>query len=52
MHTKPPQEEEKTTFEKFEDEVKGTLFSVLYVLLKDDQTTFTTLLIMQLIDFF
>ena len=29
---------EKTSFEKFEDEIKTTIFNVLYVLLKDDET--------------
>ena len=32
-------EQEKTAFEKFEEEIKGTIFNVLYVLLKDDATS-------------
>ena len=36
MNTNPDLEREKTSFEKFEDEVKLTIFNVLYVLLKDE----------------
>jgi hypothetical protein len=32
-------EAEKSSFEKMEEEVKGTIFNVLYVLLKDDETS-------------
>ena len=32
-------EEEKNAVEKFEEEFKGTIFNVLYVLLKDDETS-------------
>ena len=35
----PEKEEEKNGLEKFEDEFKGTIFNVLYVLLKDDETS-------------
>ena len=31
-----PQNDEKSTFEKLEDEVRLTIFNVLYVLLKDE----------------
>ena len=32
-------EQEKAGFEKFEDDLKSTIFNVLYVLLKDDETS-------------
>jgi hypothetical protein len=32
-------EEEKNAVERFEEEFKGTIFNVLYVLLKDDETS-------------
>ena len=35
----PIEEREKSSYEKFEDEVKSTIFNVLYVLLKDDETS-------------
>jgi hypothetical protein len=44
-------EMEKTAFEKFEDEVKGTIFNVLYVLLKDDETSHWKHIVEILIDF-
>ena len=30
----------KTAFEKFEEEIKTSIFDVLFVLLKDEETTF------------
>ncbi len=32
-------EEDKNGLERLEDEFKGTIFNVLYVLLKDDETS-------------
>ena len=48
---KQNQEAEKSTFEKFEDEVKTTIFNVLYVLLKDDETAHWKHIAMVLSDF-
>ena len=42
---------EKSSFEKFEDEVKTTIFNVLYVLLKDDETAPWKIIAMVLSDF-
>lgn len=42
---------EKTGFEKFEDDLKGTIFNVLYVLLKDDETSHWKHILEILIDF-
>jgi hypothetical protein len=44
-------EENKTAFEKFEDELKGTIFNVLYVLLKDDETSHWKHIILILFDY-
>lgn len=44
-------EKEKTAFEKFEDEIKGTIFSVLYVLLKEDETSHWKHIVIILVDF-
>jgi len=44
-------EVEKNAFEKFEDEVKGTIFNVLYVLLKEDETSHWKHLVLALIDY-
>ena len=45
-------EREKTSFEKFEEEIKGTIFNVLYVLLKDDETSHWKHIVLILFDFF
>ena len=45
-------EQEKTSFEKFEEEIKGTIFNVLYVLLKDDETSHWKHIVLILFDFF
>lgn len=42
---------EKSGFEKFEDDLKGTIFNVLYVLLKDDETSHWKHIVEILIDF-
>lgn len=44
-------EEEKNGLEKFEDEFKGTIFNVLYVLLKDDETSHWKHILGILLDF-
>jgi hypothetical protein len=44
-------EREKTAFEKFESEVKSTIFNVLYVLLKDDETSHWKHIILILLDY-
>lgn len=44
-------EHEKSAFEKLEDEVKGTIFNVLYVLLKDDETSHWKHIILILLDY-
>ena len=44
-------EHEKSGFEKLEDEVKGTIFNVLYVLLKEDKTSNWMLIIQILFDY-
>ena len=44
-------EHEKSGFEKLEDEVKGTIFNVLYVLLKDDETSHWKHIILILLDY-
>jgi hypothetical protein len=44
-------EEEKNGLEKFEDEFKGTIFNVLYVLLKDDETSHWKHILEILLDF-
>ena len=45
-------EREKTSYEKFEEEIKGTIFNVLYVLLKDDETSHWKHIVLILFDFF
>ena len=40
-----------TSFEKFEEEIKGTIFNVLYVLLKEDETSHWKHIVIILIDF-
>ena len=45
------EEKEKTAFERFEEEVKGTIFNVLYVLLKDDETSHWKHIVEILFDF-
>jgi hypothetical protein len=42
---------EKNSFEKLENEVKNTIFNVLYVLLKDDEHSHWKHLILILTDF-
>lgn len=44
-------EEDKTALEKLEEEVKGTIFNVLYVLLKDDETSHWKHIVLILFDF-
>lgn len=44
-------EEEKNGLEKLEDEFKGTLFNVFYVLLKDDETSHWKHILQILLDF-
>ena len=44
-------EREKSSYEKFEDEVKSTIFNVLYVLLKDDETSHWKHIVLILFDF-
>ena len=44
-------DKEKTSFEKLEDEIKGTIFNVLYVLLKEDETSHWKHIVIILIDF-
>ena len=44
-------EEEKNGLEKFEDDFKGTIFNVLYVLLKDDETSHWKYILEILLDF-
>ena len=50
-NTTTEDDSEKTAFEKFEQELKGTIFGVLFVLLKDEDTTFWKLVTMMFIDF-
>ena len=45
-------EEDKTAFEKIEDEVRQIIFNVLYVLLKEGTTTYWRELLMVFLDFF
>ena len=45
-------EREKSSYEKFEEEVKSTIFNVLYVLLKDDETSHWKHIVLILFDFF
>ena len=44
-------EEEKNGLEKLEDDFKGTIFNVLYVLLKDDETSHWKHILEILLDF-
>ena len=44
-------EEEKNTIEKLEDDFKGTIFNVLYVLLKDDETSLWKHILEIILDF-
>jgi hypothetical protein len=44
-------EEEKNALEKLEDDFKGTIFNVLYVLLKDDETSHWKHILEILLDF-
>ncbi len=44
-------EEEKNGIEKFEEDFKGTIFNVLYVLLKDDETSHWKHILEILLDF-
>lgn len=44
-------EKEKTGFEKLEDEVKGTIFNVLYVLLKEEEHSHWKHIVEILVDF-
>lgn len=45
-------ETETTGFEKFEKEAKTTIFNVLYVLLKDDETSHWKHIVLIFIDYF
>ena len=45
------QDQDKTGFEKMEDEVKGTIFNVLYVLLKEEETSHWKHIVLILFDF-
>ena len=47
----PEKEVEKNGLEKFEDDFKGTIFNVLYVLLKDDETSNWKHIVEILLDF-
>jgi hypothetical protein len=49
--TGPDKEEEKNAIEKFEEDFKGTIFNVLYVLLKDDETSHWKHIVEILLDF-
>ncbi len=44
-------EEEKNAIEKLEEDFKGTIFNVLYVLLKDDETSHWKHILEILLDF-
>ena len=44
-------EEEKNALEKLEEDFKGTIFNVLYVLLKDDETSHWKHILEILLDF-
>ena len=44
-------DQEKTAFEKFEEDVKQTIFNVLYVLLKDDEHSHWKHIILLMSDF-
>lgn len=50
-HGGADREEEKNGFEKFEEDFKGTIFNVLYVLLKDDETSHWKHILEILLDF-
>lgn len=45
-------EREKTSYERFEEEIRSTIFNVLYVLLKDDETSHWKHIVLILFDFF
>jgi hypothetical protein len=47
----PEKEEEKNGLEKFEEDFKGTIFNVMYVLLKDDETSHWKHIVEILLDF-
>ncbi len=47
----PDKEEEKNAIEKLEEDFKGTIFNVLYVLLKDDETSQWKHIVEILLDF-
>ncbi len=45
------QDNQKTTFEKFESDIKSSIFNVLYVLLKDEETSYWKHIIAILLDY-
>ena len=45
------QEEEKSKFEKIEEEVKTSIFSVFYLLLKNNETSFWKFVIVLVIEY-
>ena len=46
------EDENLSAFEKFELEAKSTIFNVLYVLLKDEETVLWKMVVLSLTDFF
>lgn len=44
-------EEEKTRFEQIEEEVKNSIFSVFYLLLKNQETTFWKFIFLLIIEY-
>ncbi len=50
--TMPDNDKDLSGFEKFESEVKSTIFNVLYVLLKDDESSHWKHIVLLLSDFF
>lgn len=49
-HANDSSERDKTSFEKFEDDVKGIVFNVLYILLKDSDSSRLKVCIMGITD--
>jgi len=45
------QEEEKSKFEKIEEEVKSSIFSVFYLLLKNNETSYWKFVIVLVIEY-
>ena len=44
-------EDEKTKFEKLEEEIKTSIFSVFYMLLKNQETTFWKFILLLIIEY-